>query len=224
MKKYIISFIFIIFTVSLFFIKDCSWADDRTGRVISIRDGKLERLVDGAWQEVKKGSAISFGDRLRTDKKALAVVEMPNIGRLVIGPGSEIELGKESKDFKGNLARGAIWLNSNLPKDGKASITTSLATAGIRGTKFTVCYDGKAFCACTCIGEVEVLPNSGKTIKVPAGAYYAFTEGAPLPEKTKPARPELEKQSAGFEFCFTCHVAGGKGELKRNWEQSIPLQ
>ena len=118
-----------------------------------------------------------------TDKTALAVVEMPNVGRLVIGPDSEIELGKESKDIKGNLARGAVWLNSRLPKDGKVSISTSLATAGVRGTKFTVCYDGKAFCACTCIGEVEVVLSSGKTIRIPAGEFYWFKGGEPLPEK-----------------------------------------
>lgn len=199
-------------------------AADKTGRLITIRDGKLERFSGGAWHEVKKGGDISGGDRLRTDKTGLAVVELPGVGRLVIGPDTEMDLGKDTKEFKGNLARGSVWLNSKLPKGNRASISTSLATAGIRGTKFSVCSGEKAFCACTCSGEVEVLLNDGKKMPVPGGRYYWFNKDKPLPDGTKPAGVELEKRSADFGFCFNCHEPGGKGELKRDLELSIPLQ
>ena len=199
-------------------------AADKTGRLINVRDGKLERFSGGAWHEVKKGGDISPGDRLKTDKTGLAVVELPGAGRLVIGPDTEMDLGKDTKEFKGKVARGSVWLNAKLPKGGRASISTSLATAGVRGTKFSVCYNGKTFCACTCSGEVEVLLNDGKKMPVPGGRYYWFNEGKPLPDETKPAGVELENRSAGFGFCFNCHEPGGKGELKRDLELSIPLQ
>lgn len=217
--------IFILFSVLFFFTlftQRPGWADNKTGKVIEIRNGKLECLTDGAWKQIKKGSAVSFGNKLKTDKTGMAVVELPDIGRLVIGPDSEIELGKEPKDFKGNLSRGALWLNAKLSKEGRASISTTLATAGVRGTKFTVTTDGKSFCACTCVGEVDVKTTGGKAVKLPAGEFYAFTEGEPLPEKPQSALPQLQKRSAAFDFCFNCHVVGGKGKLKRDWEKQIP--
>lgn len=204
---------------------DIGWAgDSMKGKVIRIRNGRLERLVKNTWRRVKKGSAVFFGDRLKTDKKGLAVVQLPNIGRFVIGPDSEIELGKEKNDFKGNLTRGAIWMTSALPKQSRVSITTSLATAGIRGTAFTVCYDGKNFCACTCLGEVEVTLDNGQIVKVPKGEYISFASGSPVPEKSQSALPLLVKGETAFDFCFNCHTVGGKGKLKQDLGQYIPLQ
>ncbi|MBI5235012.1 MAG: FecR domain-containing protein [Deltaproteobacteria bacterium] len=199
-------------------------AADKTGRLITIRDGKLERFSGGAWHEVKKGGDISAGDRLRTDKTGLAVVELPGTGRLVIGPDTEMLWAEDTKEFKGKVARGSVWLNSKLPKGGRASISTSLATAGVRGTKFSVCSGEKAFCACTCSGEVEVLLNDGSKIPVQGGRYYWFNTDKPLPDVTKPAWVELENRNANFGFCFNCHEPGKKGELKRDLDLSIPLQ
>ncbi|MEK6657316.1 MAG: FecR domain-containing protein [Nitrospirota bacterium] len=214
-----------ILLFSIFLLMDSGWAKEKIkGKVIKIRDGKLERFVNNKWRGIKKNSAVFFGDRLKTDKKALAVVQLPKIGRLVVGPDTEMELGKDSKDFKGNLTRGAIWLTSKLPKDSRVSITTSLATAGIRGTAFTACYDGKNFCACTCLGEVEVTLGSGQTIKVPKGEYISFASDSPAPQKSQSALPLIEKGASAFDFCFNCHIPGGKGKLKQDLGQYIPLQ
>ncbi len=104
--------------------QDISGAESNKGRVVEIRSGNLERFTDGLWRPLKKGNAVSFGDRLRTDKTALVIVELPKTGRFVIGPDSEIELGKQDKDFRANMARGEVWMKSNLPKGNKAAITT----------------------------------------------------------------------------------------------------
>lgn len=202
----------------LLLISNPGWAGEAKGTVVKIKSRKLESFADDKWKEIKKDSAVSLGDRLRTDKNGLAVIELPNFGRFVIGPDSEVELGKETKDFKGNLARGAVWLNSNLPKGKKASITTTLATAGIRGTAFTVCYDGKNFCACTCSGEVEVILKNGQIIKVPKGEYISFASDSPTSEKPQSAMPLLVKGETAFNFCFNCHTEGGRGKLKQGWE------
>ena len=48
-------------------------------RIVNIRGGKLERLTNENWKELKRDSRVS-GDRLRTDKTALAAAELPKVG------------------------------------------------------------------------------------------------------------------------------------------------
>lgn len=191
------------------------------GKVINVRDGKLERLANDGWKQLAKGSDVSLGDKLRTDKKGLATIETPHIGRFVIGPDSEIELGKDNKDFKADMPRGAVWLNAKFPKGTKGSITTSLATAGIRGTKFSVFYGRgtQDLCVCTCIGSVEATLNNGKTLPVPKGNILIIKGDAPMPEKTESALPILSGKGAGFDFCFNCHVISGRGKLRSDWKK-----
>ena len=190
------------------------------GKVIEVRDGKLERLANNEWKQIAKNGQVFLGDRLRTDKKGLAIIEMPNIGRFVIGPDSEIELGKDNKDFKADMPRGAVWLNSKFRKCSNGSITTSLATAGIRGTKFSVFYGRgtQDLCVCTCIGNVDATLNNGKTIPVSKGNILVIKGDAPLPENAESALPILDNKGAGFDFCFNCHVTGGRGKLKSTWK------
>jgi hypothetical protein len=128
-------------------------------------------------------------------------------------------LGKSDKNFKADMARGEVWMNSNLPKGNNAAISTSLATAGVRGTKFsTLFYKGNALCFCTCAGNIEVTLKDSRVIQVPAGTIYAMWGDKPVPEKAKPSLPLLEKRGQGFDFCFNCHIEGGRGKLKQDWE------
>lgn len=200
-------------------IWNLSWAEDLSGRVVNIRGGKLERLTNENWKELKKDSRVSFGDRLRTDKTALAVAELPKVGRFVIGPDSEIELGKSDKSFRADMRRGEVWMKSDLPKGSSASISTSIATAGIRGTKFSVLfYNDKDLCICTCVGDVSATLKDGKVIQVPTGTIYAMSKYKQAPDKAESSLPLLEKRGKGFDFCFNCHIEGGRGKLKQDWE------
>ncbi len=185
------------------------------GVVVSIRDGTLERFEQGRWRPLKVGQAVSRADRVRTDRTAVATVTLEGVGRLVLGPSSDIELGKDSRDFRMRLQRGFAWFESKLRRGSNAYITTSLATAGVRGTGCSVCYDGTNYCACTCFGEVDVAAPSGQATTVGKGQYIAFAGAAPLPARTSPGAALLEKTGAGFDFCFECHVVGGKGGLKQ---------
>ncbi len=227
--KVIISFVMIFipfFFLFSYFENKITGQEIIKGTVINIRDGKLDLLTRDGWKQISKGGQVILGDKLRTDKTGLAVIEIPNIGRFVIGPDSEIELGKEDKDFKANMPRGAVWLNSKFPKGSSGSIKTSLTSAGIRGTKFSVFYGRGTLdvCVCTCEGNVESTLNDGRTVQVPKGMILAIKGDASAPEKAESALPFLEKEGAGFDFCFNCHVTGGRGKLKSNWEQHIPLQ
>lgn len=190
------------------------------GVVSSIRDGKLERLVNKDWRQMAASQEVSMGERLRTDKAAVAVIEFPDVGKFVIGPSSDLELGKDTKDFKTKIDRGAVWLKSSLPKGSKASITTSIATAGIRGTSFSMVFgEGeKVVCVCTCSGEVEAITKTGEKIKVPKGQYLPVASDGPAPRKSETSLPLLEKKGTVFDFCLNCHIVGGKGKLRPDWK------
>ena len=190
------------------------------GVVSSIRDGRLERLENKDWRQMAAAQEVSMGERLRTDKTAVAVIEFPDVGKFVIGPSSDLELGKDTKDFKTRIDRGAVWLKSGLPKGSKASITTSIATAGIRGTSFSMVFgEGeKVICVCTCSGDVEATTKSGQKIRVPKGEYLPVSSEGPAPVKSQTSLPLLEKKGTVFDFCLNCHIVGGKGKLKPDWK------
>lgn len=217
------------------------------GVVYSIRDGKLEKIENNNWRELSVGQDVFYGDRVRTDKTAVAIVKFTDIGQFVIGPSSEIEMGKNPKDFQTKMDRGALWLKSDLPKGSRAAVTTSLATAGIRGTAYSVIFSEDGGCVCTCSGKVEVVMKNGQTIQVSKGKYIPVLSDEPFPGKAQSSTPLLggkdtksnadfnrcfnrkkkdtarnelpeEKKDTGFNFCFNCHIVGGKGKLKQDWK------
>ncbi len=191
------------------------------GRVVTVRGGDLELQRGDAWEKIGAGSPVSLGDRVRTGKAAVAVVKLSGVGSFTIGPDTEMEMGKDKKEFKAGLKRGSLWLNAKLPKGAKAYISTTLATAGIRGTKFSVIMDEKGMDVCTCIGAVEVVLNDGRTLDAMTGRFVSIKAGGPPPAGPEPSRQILKRLRQGadkrFDFCFTCHTAGGRGEVKRDW-------
>lgn len=186
------------------------------GSVVTLRGGTLERLENGAWRELAAGRKISAGERLRTGKDAVAVIEFPGVGRYVMGPASEIEMGREPKHFTTRMDRGALWLKASLPAGSRAAISTPPAIAGVRGTAFSMVYgeDGRSVCACTCTGKIEVTTPDGARLTVPRGRYVAIGPGESAPARTQPSAPLLDKTGTVFDYCQACHVAGGKGRLK----------
>ncbi len=219
--RFIVPCLFLLFSVISLFPSESS-GDGLTGEVVDVRGPSFMRLRDGAWKDAPKGAKVSPGERLKTGESTLAVIEMDGIGRFVIGPGSEIELGRDPGDFKSTIASGAVWLQSNLTKGAHTDIITPLVVAGVRGTKFSV-FNGrgtKDVCVCTCIGEVEATLADGKKYKVGKGMILAILGDAAAPDKAESALPILEKKPAGFDFCFTCHTPGGKSMLKERPDQA----
>lgn len=196
-------------------------AKDESGAVVSLRGGTLERLEKGAWHKIGQGKKVGIGERLRTGKAAVAVIEFPSVGRFVMGPGSEIEMGREPKDFTTKMNRGALWMQSAAPAGSRAAISTPIAIAGVRGTAFSMVFgEGeKAVCACTCAGNIEVTSPDGNRLNVPRGEYVAIDAGKSVPAKAQASAPVLEQTGTIFDFCQDCHVVGGKGKLKPNWRR-----
>lgn len=191
------------------------------GTVASLRGGTLDRQEGGAWKALAAGQKVATGERLRTGKEAVAVIDFPGVGRFVMGPASEIEMGREPKDFTTKMNRGALWMQSSLPAGSRAAISTPIAIAGVRGTAFSMVFgEGeKAVCACTCTGNIEVTSPDGKKLNVPKGEYVAINAGKSVPAKAQASAPVLEQTGTVFDFCLACHVVAGKGKLKPDWRQ-----
>lgn len=204
---------------SLLFTCAAAAAAEDGGTVVSLRGGTLERHEAGIWRAIGEGRKVATGERLRTGKGAVAVIEMAAVGRLVMGPASEIELGREPKDFTTKLSRGALWLKTAAPTGGRAAISTPIATAGVRATAFSMVYgEGEtSVCACTCTGSIEVTTPDGKRLAVRKGEYVAIPAGESVPATAQSSVPVLADSGTVFDFCQACHVAGGKGELKPGW-------
>jgi hypothetical protein len=150
-----------------------------SGEIVALRGGTLERLERDVWREIVVHAAVRVGDRLRTGKGAVAVIAFPVLGRFVMGPGSEIELGRAPKDFTTQVDRGALWLRATPTAGSRAALSSPYAIAGVRGTAFSMLYsaDGKTVCACTCTGSVEVRTPDGAKVQVPRGAIRGYQCG-----------------------------------------------
>lgn len=205
-------------TVLVFAWTDAPLAKD-AGTVVSLRGGALERQESGEWKNLVAGEKVIAGERLRTGKDAVAVIEFPGVGRFVMGPASEIEMGREPKDFTTKMNRGALWLQSSLPPGSRAAISTPIAIAGIRGTAFSMVFGatGESVCACTCTGTIEVITPDGGKLAVPKGQYVAIDAGKSMPAGAQSSVPVLAQSGTVFDFCLECHIVGGKGELKPKW-------
>ena len=196
-------------------------AKEPSGSVSALRGGTLERLTGTAWHQIGVGQQVKTGERLRTGRAAVAVIDFPGVGRYVIGPGSEIEMGREPKDFTTKMNRGALWLQTALPAGSRAAISTPIAIAGVRGTAFSMVFgEGEqAVCACTCSGNIEVSSPNGNRLTVPKGEYAVIDAGKSVPAQAQASAPVLEQAGTVFDFCLSCHVIGGKGKLKPNWQR-----
>lgn len=195
-------------------------AKEASGTVVSLRGDTLERLKKDAWHAMVQGDKVSMGERLRTGRTAVAVIEFPGVGRFVMGPGSEIEMGRAPRDFTTKMNRGALWMQTALPVGNRAAISTPIAIAGVRGTAFSMVFGegDQAVCACTCTGNIKVTSPDGRKLTVPKGEYVSIDAGKPVPTTAQPSAPVLEQSGTVFDFCQACHVLGGKGKLKPEWK------
>ena len=157
--------------------------------------------------------AITANDRIRTSTNGSAVLELIDVGAVLIGPNTEYYLGDPSRGFKSLLKRGYLWISTKLKPGTTMSVATTNAVAGIRGTKFSVMQDARVTEVCTCKGEVQVTLKDGKSVNITSGMYgevnAAGKMGAPANGK-----PHLEKiwkeRPARYAACLNCHQKGKK--------------
>ncbi len=197
---------------SLLILPSSISAGNADGIVLVIRDGVLERFEKNAWKPVAPKSSVRLGDHLRTGARSVAVIQMPDLGKIVIGSSSEVVLGQHQRVFDSQLKRGAIWMHATLPSGARASVSTDLATAGVRSTRFAVMSDAKGFDVCTCEGEVEVSTKDGSKEMVRRGDQVVIGNSDPLHIHKKSGKQYMVDRKSEPTFCYLCHDPDtGKG-------------
>jgi hypothetical protein len=154
-------------------------SSSRSPTLSGIQGTKVEvQLGGGGWAPAADGLKLKPGDRIHTGWKSRVVVtigghsvalepmtlfEIQQIG--ANGDITFLKLG-EVKGSTANRSRGVgVRFNMNTP-------TT---TASVRGTVFSVLYDGAATIVSVTQGSVNVKPNSGPAVTVTAGHEVAST-------------------------------------------------
>ena len=208
-----VQILLMVFVLALLFILPSSLpASNPEGTVLVIRDGKLERLEKNNWKALTMKSPVRLGDHLRTDAKSVAVIQLPELGKIVIGSSSEVVLGQNPRVFDSQLKRGAIWMHATLPAGTRASVSTDLATAGVRSTRFAVMDNGKVFDVCTCEGEVEVSLKDGSKETAKRGDQVVVDSSSPNRFHKKSGKQYMVDKKNEPTFCYLCHDPDtGKG-------------
>lgn len=189
-----------------------------SGKVISLKEGKLFRKTGEDWKGLSIGDQVSYGDSIKTDDRAVAILTLPGKGNFVVGPNTHMTLGEDKKEFGAKVVKGSVWIDAKLPKGTTLSVTSPTSVAGVRGTRFSVLSDDDGGAVCTCSGELDVTLSDGSRITSTTGTFVPVDKGRPGPEKAVPDFLLLRrKRNDRYQWCFNCHEVGGRGELKRDW-------
>lgn len=192
--------------------------ESMAGAVLSVTGGRLEAYRGGLWSAIGRGTRLAHGERLRTDARGVAVLDLPGRGRTVIGPASELTLPAAGAAARVELARGALWLNARLRPGTTLRVTTPLATAGVRGTNFSVIADDDGSAVCTCRGTVEVTLPDSRTVTAGTGRFVPVSAAGTAPRRALADRDLLlAVRGDRYDWCFTCHEVGRRGQLRRGW-------
>lgn len=195
-------------------------AETDGGKVVLIRNGKLERFDMDAWKALAVGDAVRFKQRLKTEPAALAVLNLNKIGKFVLGPGSDLIVDKSSGEIRTDLARGAVWIDADLKPGESLSVRTALASTGVRGTMFSVMYSDQGMKVCTCQGLVSLKLRDGKTLSVNQGESVGLDASGKQVGMVQSGKDILRTsgKDPGFAYCYTCHDAKG---LLKNWKRRL---
>lgn len=114
--------------------------------------GNIVKMVGKAWKlskslpkpiALKKGSSVSSGDIIQTDKKSFVRIRMSDETILSVGPKSKLEI--KHYEYKSNAIRKTIYnlqygklrslINKKAKKGDEIKINTKVVAIGVRGTE-----------------------------------------------------------------------------------------
>lgn|GEM_PF-6437563 len=139
------------------------------------------QLGGGAWFRATAGLQLHEGDKINTGWKASVTLTLPDGSTLVLAPMSLLIIEKLDLGADGSLKAHVFLRLGDVRAQvqkliGSASdfiVRTPTTTASVRGTVFSVYYDGTTTIVSVTVHAVAVTPNSGKTVVVPAGKEVA---------------------------------------------------
>ncbi|MBF0480135.1 MAG: FecR domain-containing protein [Desulfovibrionaceae bacterium] len=190
------------------------------GLVLNIRNGNLERRSQESWETLVVGDPVTVKQRLKTGPAALAVLELPQLGRYILGPDTDVELGQGGQNATDSLKKGALWISAKLPPGNSLTVQTALASSGVRGTMFTVIAGKDGMDLCTCNGNVDVTLKDGTVVKVGTGSSCKLdVRGKPMGPVTKGALvlAKYSASSKAYGICYGCHTKTG---LRKDWNEN----
>ncbi|HVN87276.1 MAG TPA: FecR family protein [Candidatus Binatia bacterium] len=198
------------------------WAQAQEVGTIASIDGRAEIGRGGAWSDAAAGAAIQLGDVLRTGKPGRVRVVFQDDSVLTVSENSEVRVDEQTfNPNKGQatslmgLLRGKVNAVVSEYYHNSANafeIKTPNATAGVRGTEFTIGYDADAELTevVGISGHITVhsaLDPSGPGVLITASQTTTILKNQ---QPTAPRRINEElfrQQLEGFDF-----VGGGRPE------------
>jgi hypothetical protein len=154
------------------------------------RKVELQRNESG-WEPASAGIELANGDRVHTGFKAGVTLTFPDGSRLHIGPMTLLEIRDISRGPGGEGAISArlllktgevkLQVNRSTGAAGDFEVKTPTTTASVRGTKFSVAYDGTATTVAVTESSVQVTANNGASVVVTAGSETRSTATSVAP-------------------------------------------
>ncbi len=153
-----------------------------------LRKVEVQRNESG-WEPAAAGMQLADGDRIHTGFKAGVTLNFPDGSRLHVGPMTILHLTDIAVGPEGGvqarllLKTGEVKLqvNRSTGARGDFQVKTPTTTASVRGTKFSVAYDGTATTIAVTESSVAVTANNGATVVVVAGQETRSTARSVAP-------------------------------------------
>jgi len=163
------------------------------------------------WKPIDSSVELSEGDSLLTMKDSFVVLRFPNNSETKVLENTQLKIEKLEKVGEGYVIelkqlKGKTYNSiQKLLKSGERFlIKTKSVTAGVRGTKFSVMYEGEKPKIVTFEGTVFAYTPTGAVYPVPAGSEYG--PGMEKPAETthsekdfETEKPQPEKEEKGKE-------------------------
>jgi hypothetical protein len=132
---------------------------------------------EAGWEPATQGLRLICGDRVHTGFKAGVVLTFPDGSRLLVGDMTMVQLTDVGLGPQGGvrvrvlLNTGSVTaqVNRSTGASGDFQVKTPTTTASVRGTVFSVRFDGSATTVAVTESSVQVTANNGATANIPAG-------------------------------------------------------
>jgi hypothetical protein len=138
--------------------------------------GKVEVNKGAEYKAVQKGEIITEGSSIRTDKGAVAILEVASEGlKVEIQPEAEFQVKSLGKVMEMQLERGNAWTKISRTKNGRELFfKTATSVAAVRGTKFYTFFRGDIVGTCHCEGQISLGNLLSKKVQTNHEDYVAF--------------------------------------------------
>jgi hypothetical protein len=193
---------------------------------------------ESGWEPAAAGMELANGDRIHTGFKAGVTLNFPDGSRLHVGPMTILHLVDIAAGPEGGvrarllLKTGEVTaqVNRSTGARGDFQVKTPTTTASVRGTRFSVAYDGTATTVAVTESSVAVTANNGASVVVGAGQETRSTATSVAPpvaigqgfksgglSSARALARVSRKLARGLTRCKFGVVSNGLAPIARGW-------